>query len=207
MNEKNSKIKLKNLKVWSLLFLNFAFCSLLFAFADTAFAVSGGEEGGHGFGSPMEWVWRLLNFGILLFVLIKFAGKPLKEYLQSRKELIEKSIKEAQEAKELARKALAEVEERLRLKDKEIEEIKAAALRSGESEKQRLIEEGERLKVKILEQAKTNIDYELKRAKDTIRAEAVEAAMQLAEDKIKNKLTKEDQEKLLQESLTLISKK
>lgn len=168
------------------------------------FAAEGGEHGG----TPlMEWVWRIVNFAILVFILVKFTGKPLKDYLAQRKELIEKSIKEAQEAKELAKKALAEVEARLTLKDKEIEEIISSAKSSGEREKTRLIEEGEKLKVKILEQAKTNIDFEVKKAKESIKAEAVEAAMQLAEEKIKTKLTKDDQEKLLQESLKLLEGK
>lgn len=183
-----------------------AVCLMQSALYTNALAASGGAHHG-GWGTPMEWVWRLLNFGVLVFILVKFAGKPLKDYLRSRRELIEKSITEAQEAKELARKALADVEERLRLKDKEIEEIKAAAAGSGEREKQRLIEEGERLKEKILEQAKTNIDYEVKRAKDVIKAEAVDAAMQLAEEKIKATMTKEDQDRLLQESLKLIEGK
>lgn len=152
----------------------------------------------------MDWVWRILNFAILVFVLVKFLNKPLRSYLQQRKELIEKSIKEAQEAKALALKALAEVEERLKVKDKEIEEIISSARVSGEREKERLIEEGEKLKVKILEQAKTNIDFEVKMAKEAIKAEAVETAMQLAEEKIKAKMTKEDQERLLKESLKLI---
>lgn len=167
-----------------------------------AFAAEGGGE--HGGGSAMEWVWRLLNFGILVFVLVKYGGKPLKEYLQQRKELIAKSIQEAQEAKELAKRALAEVEERLKLKDKEIAEIIASAKNSGEKEKERLVEEGERLQAKILEHAKANIDYEVKRAKDVIKGEAVDAAMQLAEEKIKGKLTVDDQDKLLKESLKLL---
>lgn len=168
-----------------------------------AFAAEAGEHGG---GSIMDWVWRIVNFAILVFILVKFLNKPLKNYLQQRKELIEKSIKEAREAKELAMKALAEVEERLKVKDKEMEEIISSAKSSGEKERERLIEEGEKLKAKILEQAKTNIEYEVKRAKETIKAEAVDAAMQLAEEKIKAKMTKDDQEKLLEESLKLMNK-
>lgn len=189
MKKINSKFKIQTSKF---LFFNFAL------FTATAFAAEGGEHGGS---SMMEWVWRILNFLILVVILVKFLNKPLKDYLRQRRELIEKSIKEAQEAKEIAMKALAEVEERLKVKDKEIEEIISSARSSGEREKERLIEEGEKLKVKILEQAKTNIEYELKKAKETIKAEAVEAAMELAEEKIKTRMTKDDQERLLQESL------
>lgn len=177
-----------------------AICILMLVLQSSSAFASGGEQGS----SLMDWVWRILNFAILVFVLVKFLNKPLRNFLQQRKELIEKSIKEAQEAKALALKALAEVEERLKVKDKEIEEIISSAKTSGEREKERLIEEGEKLKAKILEQAKVNIDFELKRAKDAIKAEAVEAAMQLAEDKIKSKLTKEDQERLMKESIKLL---
>ena len=166
-----------------------------------AFGAEGGEEGG---GSVMSWVWKIVNFGILVFLLVKFLGKPLTAFLRERKELIEKSIKESQEAKELAKKALSEVEERLKLKDKELEEIMAISKSSGDTERNRLIEEGERLKVAIVQQAKANIEQEVKTAKETIKAEAVEAAMQLAEEKIKARMTTGEQDRLLQESIKLL---
>ncbi|HMK44289.1 MAG TPA: F0F1 ATP synthase subunit B [Dissulfurispiraceae bacterium] len=167
-----------------------------------AFASGGGE--GHEGMSLMDWGWRIMNFAILLVLLVKFVGKPLREFLQQRKELIAKSISEAKEAKELAAKALSEVEERLKVKDKEIADIIASAQESGERERGRLIEEGERMAVRVAEQAKTNIDFELKRAKEVIQAEAVAASLELAEKKIKDRLTKEGQDKLLQESIKLI---
>ncbi|MFZ2196396.1 MAG: hypothetical protein WAV13_01595, partial [Thermodesulfovibrionales bacterium] len=78
---------------------------------------------------------------------------------------------------------------------------------SGENEKTRLMEEGDKLKTRILEQARTNIDYEVKRAKESIKQEAVEIAMELAEKKLKEKLSKEEQLKLLEESLAKIEGK
>jgi len=164
------------------------------------------EEAEHGT-SIMDWVWKLLNFGILVGVLGYYLAKPIKEHLKQRRELIEKSIKESQEAKALAAKALAEVEERLKLKDKEVADIISAAIESGQREKARLIEEGEKLKVKIVEQAKTNIDFEVKKAKQVIQAEAVEASIKLAEEKIKSRMTPQEQERLLKESIKLIEGK
>ena len=121
--------------------------------------------------------------------------------------MIEKTLKEAREAKETAEKALLKVEERLKTKDKEIEEILSASKRFGEEVRESLIQQSDKLREKILEQARINIEYELKSAKEAIKAEAVEIAMGLAEKKIKEKLTKEEQQKLLEESLTKIGGK
>ncbi|MGO9377091.1 MAG: ATP synthase F0 subunit B [Dissulfurispiraceae bacterium] len=164
------------------------------------------EEGEHGV-SMMSWVWKIVNFAILVGVLSYFLAKPIKEHLRLRRELIEKSIKEGQEAKAIAAKALAEVEERLKLKDKEVADIISSAAEAGEREKTRLIEEGEKLKVKILEQAKINIDFEVKKAKEAIQAEAVDASIKMAEEKIKAKMTPQEQERLLRESIKLIEGK
>lgn len=155
------------------------------------------EEGSHLIG----WVWKVINFAILVFLIVKFGGKPLKNFLRQRTELIEKTLSEAKQAKEIAEKALKEVEERLKYKDKEVEEIIASSRLSGEKERETIILEGERLSKKIIEQARSNIDFELKRAKEEIKAEAAELAIELATKKIRDKLTPEEQKKLLEESL------
>jgi len=41
-------------------------------------------------------------------------------------------------------------------------------------------------------------------AKEVIKAEAVEEAIKLSEEKIKSRLTKEDQDKILQDSIKLL---
>ena len=179
-------------------------CAFLFVVVPAlTFAAEEGEQGA----SMMSWVWKIVNFAILVFALVYFLAKPIKEHLRLRRELIEKSIKEGQEAKALAARALAEVEERLKLKDTEVAAIISSAVESGEREKARLIEEGEKLKVKIIEQAKTNIDFEVKKAKEAIQAEAVDASIKLAEEKIKARMTPQEQERLLKESISLIEGK
>jgi len=147
----------------------------------------------------------ILNFLILVGLLV-FLMKTMdiKGFFRKRTELIEQSLREAREAKELAQKALAQVGERLKVMDKEMEEILSAAKESGEREKTRIVEEGARLKERILEQTKNNIEFELKMAKEAIKQEAVEIAMELAEKKLKDRLTKEEQIKLLEESLLKI---
>jgi len=185
-----------------------AACCLLL-FVSFAFASEGGGEEAASLGTILKgYIWPIINFLILVYLLVFFIKKmDLKGFFKKRTELIEQSLREAREAKELAQKALAEIEERLKTKDSEIEQIIASARQSGEKEKARLVEEGNKLKARILEQAKTNIDYEVKRAKEAIKEEAVEIAMELAEKKLKEKLSKDEQLRLLEESLTKIEGK
>ena len=181
--------------------------ALLFFFSSlvvTAVAFAAGAQEEEHTSLVKEYFWKIVNFGVLVFILVKFAKKPLQDFLRKRTETIEKTLNEAKEAKEAALKALQEAEKRLDTKDEEIAAIIAAAKKSGELERERIIEESGKLKEKILEQAKTNIEYELKHAKESIKAEAVELAMELAEKKLKEKLTKTEQEKLLDESLVKI---
>jgi F-type H+-transporting ATPase subunit b len=185
-----------------------AFTIFNLAAASFVFASSGGGEGAEN-AAPWwkDYIWKIINFLILFILLFKFAKKPMQNFFQKRTELIEKTLNEAKEAKAVSLKALQAVETRLKAKDAEIEVILAASKKSGELERDSIIAESDRLKAKILEQAKTNIQYELKHAKEAIKAEAVELAMELAEKKLKEKLTKEEQEKLFEDSLMKIGGK
>jgi len=179
---------------------------VLLLVASFAMASGGGEE------APKSllaaYTPAILNFLILVALLVFMMKKmDIKGYFRKRTALIEQSLKEAREAKELAQKALAQVEERLKVMDKEMEEILSGAKESGEREKARIVEESARLKERILEQTRNNIDFEVKTAKETIKQEAVVIAMELAEKKLKDRLTKEEQIKLLEESLLKIEGK
>lgn len=181
--------------------------SLLITFYSSLVFASGG--GGEAPKSLLAaYTPAILNFLILVALLVYMMKKmDIKGYFRKRTELIEQSLKEAREAKELAQKALAQIEERLKIMDKELEEILSAAKESGEREKARIVEEGARMKERILEQTRNNIDFEVKMAKETIKEEAVGIAMELAEKKLKDRLTKEEQVRLLEESLLKIEGK
>jgi F-type H+-transporting ATPase subunit b len=165
-------------------------------FTVIAFAAEGGGHEEAHF-TYKDWLWPVINFSILLFVLIFFARKPFSEFFKNRTAMIEKSLREASEAKEIAQKTLNEVRDRLKNTDSEIAQIIEAAKKSGEKEKELILAEGERLKEKIIEQAKANIDFELQKAKETIKSDAALLALELAEKQIKEQLGQKEQEALI----------
>jgi len=191
----NEKCKRENAKGLKYLFL----ISFLFTLTSPAFASN--SEGGHG-ASWLDWLWRIINFGILIVLLWILVKKfNLKEILNRRSEDIQKAIRNADEAKETARKGLEEIRLRLSQKDKEIETIIDIARLDGEKEKVSLIQEGERIGEGIIRQTRENIEQEMRKARESLREEAVNLALELAEGKIKENIKKEDQEKILIEYL------
>ncbi|HEC97434.1 MAG TPA: ATP synthase F0 subunit B [Nitrospirae bacterium] len=196
-NKENQKSKIKNQKSVSPFFCFVVVLILSLSHAAAVFAMGRGGEGGSDW---KGWLWKIVNFAILIFILVKYLAKPMKEYFRQRTELIEKSLTEAREAKGLAQKALKEVEEKLKFKDQEIERIVDSAKQSGQAEHDNLIEQGKDMSEKIRQQARANIEMELKNAKAALRAEASGLALKLAEKRLRERLTEEDQMRLLEES-------
>jgi F-type H+-transporting ATPase subunit b len=186
----------KKFQISNFKFQIFTAAILNFLFVAVSFAAEEGAEAEHVF-TWKDWFWPVINFAVLVFILVFFTRKPFAEYFKNRTELIEKSLKEATEAKELAQKTLNEVRGRLKNTDSEIAEIIESARKAGEKEKEAIIADSERLKAKILEQAKANIDFELQKAKEKIKSEAAMMALELAEKQIKEKLGQKEQETLI----------
>ncbi|MDA8388579.1 MAG: F0F1 ATP synthase subunit B [Nitrospiraceae bacterium] len=157
--------------------------------------------------SVKGWILQIVNFVIFITVIVWLTKKPLAKYLKARTEGIAKSVEEARKARETAEKALREVEERLRLKDAELEEILRTAKKSGEAEREALVQEAERMSRKIAEHADAYLSFELKNAKDAIRKEAAELAVGLAEKKLSEKMTPGEQKKLLDEAISHLEAK
>ncbi len=153
------------------------------------------------------WLWQIINFAIMFAILYAALRKPARNYLKARTEAIKKGLDDARRARELAEAALGEIQERLNQKDSDIEAILRTAKQSGQAEREALIMEAGRMSQKIAEHADTYISFELKRAKDAIRKEAVIVALELAEKKLEQKMTPEEQKKLIANAVSQLEAK
>ena len=94
-----------------------------------------------------------VNFGVLIWLMHRFAYKPLVRMMDERREMIRKNVQEAQELRsELEEKARAEHDERKKREqalDTRITEAKSVA----RSEAKTMIEEAQKQREAILSQA------------------------------------------------------
>lgn len=148
-----------------------------------------------------DLLWRVLNFAILLWILIKATGKPIKNYFANRHEVLVQAIDEAKKAKEAAERLYKQYEEKLSRLDDEIKELESRIKADAEAEKQRILTEAEQFVAKVKQQAEQMASQEVLMAKHRLKDEAAKLAMQAAEKMIKENITAADQDKMVENYL------
>ncbi len=171
----------------------------LVAGSTAAFASAGGGE------VHNSWLeidtWKVLNFGILAVAGFFIARKPVAQFFSSRTKDIEEELSELERKKADAEKKLAEYEARFRNLDQESKQIVEDYIKQGEEAKKRIIAEAGAQADKLEDMAKRNIEQEFKSAKAALQQEIAESAMAQAEAVIKESISAEDQDRLVDEYL------
>ncbi len=150
--------------------------------------------------------WKALVFGLLLFLLYKFAWNPIMSALSEREETIDSSIKRAE-------RALAEA--------KQIQQENEKARREAEAEGQRIMREArdmaDRVRTeevdktreeirRIKEQATADIEREKQSALDALRDEVAELAISAAEKILRENLNADRQRRLVNQFIDELPK-
>ena len=150
--------------------------------------------------------WEVLSFGILLFVLYKFAFPGIMSALEEREKKIRDSLDQAERHRSEAERKLKEYEAKLHSASKEAEGILAAAKeraqRLMEENEQRMRSEAERIKG----DATREIDHERRKAIQDIRAQTTDLALMVAEKVVLRSLNEADHRKFADEALEALSK-
>jgi F-type H+-transporting ATPase subunit b len=150
--------------------------------------------------------WMLLSFSILLFILKKYAWKPILQSIKSREELIAKSLRDA----EYARNEVAKLEDRNISLLAKAQEDRDLVMAQARKQKDKIIEEAQVIAQaeakKILDQAKVEITRERESAQNEIKAYASQIVLQAAErllrKELKDKVNYENQINLIIQELS-----
>ena len=150
---------------------------------------------------PGLFIWTIITFLVLVTILAKFAWGPLLRALESRQELIRKSLDDAQRAKVELERLQQESVQIVRQARVEAESIitqsRAAAGQLREELRQKAKAEADG----IVKNAERQIQLETTRALQQIRHEAVDLSVMIASKLLQRNVTKEDNEKLIDEAL------
>ena len=160
---------------------------------------AGGEANGwrSTYDSAMLWV----NFAILAFVIVRFGRKPIMGFLRGRKDELQQQIRLLEGKREQAQADVRTIEQKLADSDADFEKIKRHILAGGEQKKQALVEQARQQSQYMLADARRRIDNQIRQAQITFRAELVDAAIDLAAERLPREMTGGDNRNLVQHYL------
>ena len=140
--------------------------------------------------------WMVLSFSIVLFLLVKFAWKPILNGLKERENSIDEALQSAQKAREEMSHLKADNEQII----KEAKQQREKLIREAKETREKIVEEAKveanKEANRIIEKAKTVIQNEKKAAiteiKDQISLISVDIAEKLIKQELSEKNKKDD---------------
>ena len=152
-----------------------------------------------------SFVWPAVNLVILLAVLVYFARKPLQAYFDKRRSDIAGELQSSADELATAESTYAKWQRRMIDLEGELDEIRATSRQRAEAERERIIEDARATAERVQRDATTAIELELRRAREILREEATQLAIELAGERLSREVTETDRDRLIDEFIGLIA--
>jgi F-type H+-transporting ATPase subunit b len=150
-------------------------------------------------------VWTLVIFIILLFVLSRYAFKPITAAVEARERALQDAIDSAKRDREEAALLLAQHRANLDASRAEGQKLIADARAAAERVRAELVDQAHAEQTRMLERARAEIETERTKAIADLRREAVELAIMGAGKVIGQNLDRDANRKLVESFLESVS--
>lgn len=153
---------------------------------------------------PVPLVANVVNLAVLVFLLVRFGRKPMREALEKRRARIMSEVDRAREIMKSAKTRLMRYEDELDHLDDKLAALRQQYLQEGETEEKRLLVELDETRERMLGDAEFRIAQESKQARDELSREALDSALAAAEELLQSSISTEDHQRLCDEYLEQI---
>jgi F-type H+-transporting ATPase subunit b len=172
---------------------------LVLLVATPALAAGGGEEEGH-----QSLLWPLLNFALLIAVLVYVARKPIQSFFAERRRTIHDDLEQSAELQRQAEERHAKWQRRLVELERELDEIRRLGRDRADAEREQILADARESAARIERTARSAIDQELRRAREQLRDEASDLAVELAAGLLGERVTDADRDRLVDEFIARV---
>lgn len=158
----------------------------------------GAEQAPEAHGSEaVGMIARLVNFAILAGVLVYFLKSPLAGYLAGRSSAIRSDLVNAAETKRSAAAQIEEIDRRMTALPAELEALRTQGAQEIAAEEERIRTAAALERDRLLEQARREIEWQVKVAERDLVSHAADLAVGVAAERIKNNITDDDRQRLV----------
>ena len=149
--------------------------------------------------------WTLVIFLVLLFVLTRYAFKPLTAAVEAREKALEEAIEAARRDREEAAALLAEHRQLLKQGHEDAQRFVVEGRAAGEKVREEMVAQAHREQQQILERARSEIAAERDRAIAELHREAINLAVLGAGKVIEKDLDNDTNRKLVDSFLASLT--
>jgi len=153
---------------------------------------------------PGLYIWTIATFLILVWLLAKFAWRPLLAALEQRQDTIRKSLDDAQQAKQELERLNVESRKILTEARVQAEQILSQTRTDASRLRDELKQNAQSEAAGVIKNAERQIEMETSRAIQQIRNEAVDISIAIASKVLERNVTREDNERLIEETFKQI---
>lgn len=154
--------------------------------------------------STSEIAAQMISFFILLFLLRIFVWKRLVKLLDDRKERIASEFRNIENSKIEIEKLKSDYENSLSSIDKESRKKIQEAIIEGKKLAEEIKKSAYHDAQRIIERAREDVKYEFSKAKEEIKDKIIELSISAAETVIQDKLTEEEDRKIVKDFIDKI---
>ena len=153
---------------------------------------------------PGLFFWTIVTFLVLLVLLRKFAWRPLLSALESRQEIIRKSLEDADRAKQELERLQQESTQIIRKARIDAESVSAQSRADAEKVREQIKQQAKEESDAILRNAQQQIQMQTREALRQIRQEVADMSVEIASKLLERNVSKEDNKRLIEETLKQI---
>ncbi|TFG93030.1 MAG: hypothetical protein E4H11_08730 [Myxococcales bacterium] len=161
------------------------------------------SEGGGGLG---DLVWPVSNLVILIVALVYFGRRPIRDFLSARQDRIRDDLDAAASALAQAEARHSEWQRKLTQLDTEMARIREQARERAEAERKHILADASAAAERIRRDARSAADQELRRAREELRREAAELALELAAETLRARVNDSDRSRLVDDFIETIER-
>ncbi len=157
---------------------------------------------------PNVWAFlvQFIAFIIMCIIIIVFAYKPIKAYINKRKELLNNEVKEAELNKTESEKLILDAQKEVANSRKKANEIIELAKKDAEIKKEEILESANEEAKNKIEEANAIIEKDKLEAEKEIKNNIAGVALDLSSKILEREVSSSDNEKIINDFINSLDK-
>lgn len=156
--------------------------------------------------NPGLILWTIISFTVLVFVLGKFAWKPILKALEERESKIQNALDQADRARAEAAELMKQNEQNMARAEQEYQKMIRESKEMAEKLKEEIVGKARQQAQHELQRANEEIQRNVDVAKQQLRTEVADLAIKVAEKILDESLDGQKQKKMVDSFLNQLPK-